>query len=405
MLHAVDLCSYMGGMSLALRPFVKTIIYCENDPYCQRVLYERIKNGDLEKAPIHNDPSTLFVSGSPNMLISRGIEHYINVLEHTPSIKTVFLECLPNTLYNRVLNDFIDKGFDVVWTTRSAADHGAPHGRSRIFVLAVHETCDFKTFDHVDLLMSADEVARWWLEEPCERVTMKTADSYDKNWIKRSRSLGGEVVPSVAQSAFAELVTTFRHVETYVKMFPSNSREMCNPINENGLVYKGVFYTMPKSQSKKRHQINVQITLPNGSKRTLDNFPTPRKSITHPSALNNRSIRDLPTVLVNASDISPQDEHIPNIRYIEWLMGFPEDWSKCHEPKIRETIQKKEKERVPTGTSLNKKADKRYTNGMHIFMREHPGKSVTEIAKLWRELSTEVKSKYKASKCSYQTST
>lgn len=45
------------GMKLVLP--IKTVLYCENDEYCQKVLKARMADGALDKAPIHDDVRTL----------------------------------------------------------------------------------------------------------------------------------------------------------------------------------------------------------------------------------------------------------------------------------------------------------------------------------------------------------
>ena len=39
-------------------PWARTIAYCESDPYCQAVLFERMAKGDLDMAPIWPDVRT-----------------------------------------------------------------------------------------------------------------------------------------------------------------------------------------------------------------------------------------------------------------------------------------------------------------------------------------------------------
>ena len=59
MLNGLDLFSGIGGISVALRPWVKTIAYCERDRYAQGVLLSRMHEGSLPDAPIWDDVKTL----------------------------------------------------------------------------------------------------------------------------------------------------------------------------------------------------------------------------------------------------------------------------------------------------------------------------------------------------------
>ncbi len=58
-MNGLDLFSGIGGISIALSPWVRTIAYCENDRYAQSVLLSRMQDGQLFRAPIWDDVSTL----------------------------------------------------------------------------------------------------------------------------------------------------------------------------------------------------------------------------------------------------------------------------------------------------------------------------------------------------------
>ena len=58
-LNGLDLFSGIGGISYALQDWVRSIAYCEIEPYCQSVLLSRMQEGDLSKAPIWDDIRTL----------------------------------------------------------------------------------------------------------------------------------------------------------------------------------------------------------------------------------------------------------------------------------------------------------------------------------------------------------
>ena len=58
-LNGLDLFSGIGGNTLALRDYIKTIAYCEFERHAQGVLLSRMRAGDIEPAPIWDDVTTL----------------------------------------------------------------------------------------------------------------------------------------------------------------------------------------------------------------------------------------------------------------------------------------------------------------------------------------------------------
>lgn len=72
MLNGLDLFSGIGGLTLALAPWVRPVAYCENDRYAQSVLLSRISSGDLPNAPIWDDVRTLKAWDIPNVDIVYG---------------------------------------------------------------------------------------------------------------------------------------------------------------------------------------------------------------------------------------------------------------------------------------------------------------------------------------------
>lgn len=59
MLNGLDLFSGIGGIAVALREWARPVAYCEIDRYCQGVLLSRMSKGDIGKAPIWDNVSTL----------------------------------------------------------------------------------------------------------------------------------------------------------------------------------------------------------------------------------------------------------------------------------------------------------------------------------------------------------
>lgn len=59
MLNGLSLFSGIGGIDVGLSEYVRTLAYCELDPYCQAVLLSRMADGRLPDAPIWPDIKSL----------------------------------------------------------------------------------------------------------------------------------------------------------------------------------------------------------------------------------------------------------------------------------------------------------------------------------------------------------
>lgn len=59
MLNGLDLFSGIGGLSVALSPWVIPRAYCEKEPYAQAVLLSRMRDGSIPWAPIWDDVRSL----------------------------------------------------------------------------------------------------------------------------------------------------------------------------------------------------------------------------------------------------------------------------------------------------------------------------------------------------------
>lgn len=162
MLNGLDLFSGIGGISLALVPWVRPIAYCENDRHAQSVLLSRMRDKRLPMAPIWSDVRTIrkdhllfstdiIYGGFPCQDISVagtgvGLEGersglFFEIIRLTRDIRPrfVFLENVPAITVrglDRVLLEFTTLGYDTRWTIVSAAEMGAPHLRERWFLLA-----------------------------------------------------------------------------------------------------------------------------------------------------------------------------------------------------------------------------------------------------------------------------
>lgn len=169
MLNGLDLFSGIGGLSVALAPWVRPFAYCEIDPYAQGVICSRIASGELSWAPIWDDITNfdgkewrgridIVYGGFPCQDISvagrgAGLEGersalFFEILRIVDEIKPtfVFLENVPAIRTRgaeRVVKELARRGYDCRWDVVSAAEVGAPHLRKRWFLLAA----DTKRFE------------------------------------------------------------------------------------------------------------------------------------------------------------------------------------------------------------------------------------------------------------------
>lgn len=160
-MNGLDLFSGIGGISLGLRHWVKSVAYCEIEPYCQSVLLQRMSEGYLPKAPIWDDirtlsanelpPIDIITGGFPCQDISvagrgAGLEGersglFFEIMRLAKEIKPsfIFLENVPAITGRgglRVVREVAALGYDCRWCVISAASVGAMHRRERWFLLA-----------------------------------------------------------------------------------------------------------------------------------------------------------------------------------------------------------------------------------------------------------------------------
>ena len=166
MLRGLDLFSGIGGITLALSPWVTPVAYCECEAYAQQVLAERIADGSLPKAPVFPDVCRLTAEdvgevdivygGFPCQDVSsigtgRGLDgersglvfELLRLAEET-RCRYVFLEnvaVLRRRGLDRVAGRLAEMGFVSRWCTVPATLAGAPHRRERMFILARRGDC------------------------------------------------------------------------------------------------------------------------------------------------------------------------------------------------------------------------------------------------------------------------
>lgn len=185
-----------------------------------------------------------------------------------------------------------------------------------------------------------------WSAEPT-RMNSHRADR------ERLKAIGNAVIPDVVRLAFMMLFTgcTQPPDELWTakrlvlrRPVPGVRRKYAHATAPGGYVGgERIFFDIPVDVSEMpdhgleldplsyvpdvRHKTDVSNRLP--APRALRVWGTPRSQNTHPSKiLTDRSSKDLCTQLRFEKD-TPDDMRggYPRIQWMEWLMGFPEDWT------------------------------------------------------------------------------
>jgi DNA (cytosine-5)-methyltransferase 1 len=243
-MNGLDLFSGIGGISIALKQWVRPIAYCENDRYAQGVLLSRMRSGHIIKAPIWDDVRTLhgcdlitkpeiIYGGFPCQDISvagigtglggerSGLFFHIARLIKETNPRFVFLENVPAIRtrgLNGVVQTLTELGYDSRWTIVSAAEVGAVHIRKRWFLLAHSNSMRLREKQR-EKLKRPREVERS-LESDCQSPPREASQSSTRALaprvdrtgdglsycVDRNRALGNSVVPSQAKEAFMKLM-------------------------------------------------------------------------------------------------------------------------------------------------------------------------------------------------------
>lgn len=237
----LDLFSGIGGISIALSPWVRPIAYCEVDRFAQSVLLSRMDDGTLPFAPIWDDITTLHgdmfdlpidivYGGFPCQNISMagtgaGLDGersrlFFEVVRLANELKPrfLFLENVPAIRtrgLQRVIKELSLAGYDCRWGMLSAGSLGASHQRQRWFCLAhtsgsrlerIHQTERDIDLQHPGERSVQHQVERFkdleeWKTEPrIPRVAHGLQDGSD-----RIKCLGNAVVPKQVREAFIRL--------------------------------------------------------------------------------------------------------------------------------------------------------------------------------------------------------
>jgi len=246
-LNGLDLFSGIGGNSLGLRQYTKTIAYCEQDRHAQSILLSRMSEGAIESAPIWDDVTTLtgnhfdvpieiIVAGFPCQDTSTA-GHQVGVKDgkrsglffHAARLMSelepefVFLENVHGILSSGgidVVQEITNKGYDFRWCILSAEDVGAYHQRKRWFGLAHRKRSKSNTSSYTEHDGSFRSTVR---RSPQEEIS---DNSKGKNGVRQFEGSGSLRVLSPELVQRDELLQRCKDAWDVESRIPRNTHEV-----------------------------------------------------------------------------------------------------------------------------------------------------------------------------------
>ena len=226
----LDLFSGYGGISYALKEWIRPAAYCEINKYVQRVLLSRMADKQLYAAPIWDDIATfpyaefknkidIIYGGFPCQDISAaglgkglagkqsGLYWELHKLVKKIYPIWVFLENVPSIRTKgllTIIRSLANLGYDCRWTCLSASEVGAPHIRKRWFLLANSNSQRLEkqlNIKKIDKFQTAIGICEWPIESRICRISYGVANRVD-----RIKALGNGVVPLQVKTAFERLL-------------------------------------------------------------------------------------------------------------------------------------------------------------------------------------------------------
>jgi DNA (cytosine-5)-methyltransferase 1 len=385
MKYYLDLFSGIAGLGLAVQHRMQPALYCDIDPYCQRVLAARTSEGTLAKAPVFNDVRALtrhniphardvdaIVAGFPCQSLSYigkkvGITkgesalfyEILRLVDELPGVRTVFMENVPhlvNLSLDAVLAELRDRGFSARWSVVAASDLGAWHQRRRWFIVA-HRGEAPRSNREAKPRKTAMPSNTIWSSEKVPRIAVKPEfgedANYDANWRNRQMALGNAVVPCVARYAFDGLSADLKQLLLRARAsgFDPEQSESGSlvRVTKTDRLYSGYLFDGKLFEAGGLRYPPDGITwVPPGVQlatgATRPSFQTPRSHYFYGTAkyspvltprdwvhfikCSRESVAYARDQGIGATCLAQYSKMIPNPNWLEWLMGFPPNWTR-----------------------------------------------------------------------------
>jgi DNA (cytosine-5)-methyltransferase 1 len=229
----------IGGIDLGLeRAGMICLWQVEKDPFCRQVLRkhwpEIQRYGDIKAVDFNRvEPVKVLAGGFPCQPVSQSgkrkgendprwlwPEFYRAICQIRPPI--ILVENVPGLLYrgfDSVLGDLAESGYDAQWTSLSAASIGAPHIRSRLFLLAypsglgLARNAMHRALRSTAQLTSQSSLLYGWPPGPRALSHIPRMVDGVPTPVDRIRALGNAVVPQVAEWIGRSIIRMFAGVD------------------------------------------------------------------------------------------------------------------------------------------------------------------------------------------------
>ena len=372
MLNSVDLFTGIGGFALALKGVYMPLLYCDKDPDVLLALDSLMRKGALPRADLVTDvkdtaaivkavanrkvdlltagfPCTGFSkSGAMQGLGNEGSSLFFHAMKAVRKLRPSIV-CLENVAeivksddMDVIMSTLRGMGYSCRWTICSGTDVGSPQLRRRWFCMCIRN-------GFVPGTLQASKLLTAWSVKSMPRLASERPEGFTT----RYSMLGNTIIPATAWLAFVRLYTGFavmtqeqtRKLGTVKYGVPEIKRA---PKGSHGFTEAGVMHTFDVAKTESTFDIRVRsghyagaeeaskrAVLPslNGTAKKMV-FPTPRATMWRKSnVLTRRTMRDLPCFALFVYKVNgvPQPktkvEHVVNLGFLEWLMGFPVGWT------------------------------------------------------------------------------
>jgi DNA (cytosine-5)-methyltransferase 1 len=389
-LNAVDLFTGVGGFALAMEGMYNPLLYCDNLPQVISTLRTLMTKGSLPKAPIVEDVRNLaeivrvvgnrkvdivFASfpcvgfsacGQAGGLANEASGLFFDTVKVIRALRPTMVmyenvAAITGTRhvanFRTILAAMLKSGYNVRWTTCTAASVGAPHIRKRWFCLCVlKDACPPPLVPPKTAFVARVK----WSTASMPRLMANKVPDYRH----RYSMLGNGIVPSAARLAFFRLYTEFgisthddlvARTGTRIAYVPGTSSGMRHAMPHSSPhgsteTRRAMFsYVIPDENAKdwrivldpKHYKAAARTT---GRDTRMDHrsplvtrpvkrkqWATVRTSIGTGHILTERMTGDVQTMARFASSVDgiKQTRTDPttymSIRFLEWMMGLPRD--------------------------------------------------------------------------------